>query len=284
MFGWKFWAFISGGATLDAETENFWRRLGFAVIQGYGMTETAALITVNHPFKARPHSIGHVLTGTELKLAENGEILVRGQNVSPGYWRGRACAEDEADGWFHTGDLAEIDAEGHLYFKGRKKDVIVTSAGVNIHPEDIERVLDRDPQIKASTVIETETARGPEALAVLILRDDLISAHDLIVRVNESLTRHQRIRRWFIWPHEDFPRTATQKIHKRIVADTVKLEMAHTVRHYAASGSEHLVEIINRISKEVPSMVVPSAKLGIDLKLDSLARVELLSAIESTIT
>ena len=88
MFGWKFWAFISGGATINPDTEEFWQRLGFAVIQGYGMTETAAVISVNHPFKNVRGSIGKVLPGQEVKLAENGEILVRGENVSSGYWKG----------------------------------------------------------------------------------------------------------------------------------------------------------------------------------------------------
>src|SRR5207237_9119141 len=86
MFGWKFWAFVSGGATLKAETERFWQRLGLAIVQGYGMTETAALISVNHPFKLGRGSIGRVMSGQEVKLSENGEILVRGDNVSPGYW------------------------------------------------------------------------------------------------------------------------------------------------------------------------------------------------------
>jgi long-chain acyl-CoA synthetase len=280
MFGWKFWAFISGGATLDAETEIFWQRLGFAVIQGYGMTETAALISVNHPLKATRRSIGKILPGAELKLAENGEILVRGQNVSPGYWGGHAFAEDEADGWFHTGDIAEVDAEGNLYFKGREKEVIVTSAGVNIYPEDIERVLDRHPEIKASTIIETQTATGPEPLAVLILREERVNPNELINRVNESLAQHQRIRHWFIWPNEDFPRTATQKIRKQMVIGRVKAEMAGAVPSAAISDGHRLAEIISRISKEIPSTVIPSAKLGTDLKLDSLGRVELLSALE----
>src|ERR687890_1772071 len=87
-FGWRLWAFVTGGATLSAETETFWRRLGFAVVQGYGMTETASLVTVNHPFKTGRGSIGKTLRGQEVKLDESGEILVRGANVSPGYWRG----------------------------------------------------------------------------------------------------------------------------------------------------------------------------------------------------
>ncbi len=85
-FGWKFWAFISGGAALDRETEEFWGRLGYAVIQGYGLTETTSLISVNHPFHLGKGSIGKVLAGREVKLAEDGEILVRGSGVAAGYW------------------------------------------------------------------------------------------------------------------------------------------------------------------------------------------------------
>ncbi len=85
-FGWKFWAFISGGAALDSETEEFWGRLGYAAIQGYGLTETTSLISVNHPFRLGKGSIGKVLPGREVKLAEDGEILVRGGGVSSGYW------------------------------------------------------------------------------------------------------------------------------------------------------------------------------------------------------
>ncbi|MDQ3804221.1 MAG: acyl--CoA ligase, partial [Acidobacteriota bacterium] len=170
-FGWKFWAFVSGGATLAPETETFWRRLGFGVLQGYGMTETASLVTVNHPFKSGRGSVGKILPGHEVKLDEHGEILVRGANVSPGYWDGRAARPLSGEGgWLRTGDLGEMDADGQIYFRGRKKDVIVTAAGLNVYPEDIEAALNRQPEVKASAVVGVEGARGPEPLAVLILR------------------------------------------------------------------------------------------------------------------
>src|SRR5579871_6419963 len=117
-FGWKFWAFISGGAALDGETEEFWGRLGYAVIQGYGLTETTSLISVNHPFHLGKGSIGKVLPGREMKLADDGEILVRGGGVAPGYWKGgRTETTTEKDGWYHTGDIGGLDTEGNLYFK-----------------------------------------------------------------------------------------------------------------------------------------------------------------------
>jgi long-chain acyl-CoA synthetase len=281
MFGWKFWAFISGGATLNAETESFWQRLGFAVIQGYGMTETASLISVNDPFKVGRGSIGRVMPGQEVKLSENGEILVRGENVSPGYWRDDSPTQTVNGGWFRTGDIGEMDEEGNLYFRGRQKEVIVTSAGVNIYPEDIELVLDRQPGIKASAIIETQSAHGPEPLAVLILRDEHVKPEVVINRVNESLAQHQQVRRWFVWSGEDFPRTVTQKVRKQLVAEKIRAELAGAVPSPSATaGANSLAEIVTRISKDAPSKLDPSAKLGTDLKLDSLGRVELLSALE----
>src|ERR1700674_980497 len=142
-FGWKFWAFISGGAALTGDTEDFFRRLGYAVVQGYGMTETASLISLNHPFRAAQGSIGKVLPGREFRLAEDGEILVRGENVASGYWQKGAlrdsnAAAHENDGWLRNGDLGELDGEGNLRFRGRKKSVIVTPAGLNVYPEDLE--------------------------------------------------------------------------------------------------------------------------------------------------
>jgi long-chain acyl-CoA synthetase len=282
MFSWKFWAFVSGGATLNPDTEEFWQRLGFAMIQGYGMTETAALVSVNHPFKQGRGSIGKVLRGQEVKLAEDGEILVRGENVSPGYWKDDGQLSAAENGWFRTGDVGEIGAEGRLYFKGRTREVIVTSAGVNIYPADIELALSRQPEIKAGVVIEIEGPHGPEPLAVLILREAHANAEGVISRVNELLAAHQQIRRWFVWQGEDFPRTATQKVRKRVVGEVVRAELAGTSRAVAsvAGHSNDLVEIIAGISKEVTGTLDPSAKLGADLKLDSLGRVELLSALE----
>src|ERR1700687_595580 len=149
--GWKFWAFISGGAALSSETEEFFKRIGYTVVQGYGMTETASLISLNHPFRATEGSVGKVLPGREFRLAPDGEILVRGENVSAGYWEKGALRQtaQENDGWLHTGDLGELDLQGNLRFRGRKKNVIVTPAGLNIYPEDLESAIRKQPAIRA---------------------------------------------------------------------------------------------------------------------------------------
>ncbi len=283
-FGWKFWAFVSGGATLPASTEAFWRNLGFAVVQGYGMTETAALVSVAHPFKPKEGSIGKQLPGMEMKVAANGEILVRGDNISPGFWSGGIKPLTDAEGWLHTGDLARTGDGGHLYFQGRQKDVIVTAAGLNIHPEDLEAALNRQEGIRTSAVVGVEGRQGPEPVAVLLLRDPSRDAAAAVADANRELAAHQQIRHWLIWPEADFPRTPTQKVRKPAVAEWIRSQARGLSP--MLQRSDHEVELhpwahcSARSASEVPTMLDPSLRLDSDLKLDSLGRVELLSLLE----
>ncbi|MDQ3742780.1 MAG: AMP-binding protein [Acidobacteriota bacterium] len=287
-FGWKFWAFVTGGATLDAESETFWRRLGFAVVQGYGMTETASLVSVNHPFKSGRGSVGKAMPGQELKLGEGGEILVRGANVSPGYWQDGAARPLDEGGWLPTGDIGEMDAEGNIYFKGRKKETIVTAAGLNIHPEDIEAALNRQPEIKLSAVVSFEGARGPEPLAVLIMRDPQADPAPAVERANETLARHQRVRRWHVWPEADFPRTPTQKVRKREIIEKLgigdrgqgtgdkSLRPDELSTAAAAAAVSSPASVLSGLNLPNPQPLSPNPLSS----LDSLGRVELLSALE----
>ena len=284
-FGWKFWSLLSGGAALSAETEAFWRRLGYAVVQGYGMTEAAALITVNHPFNLSRRSIGKTLPGHEVKLDERGEILVRGDNVSPGYWGAGLRPITSEDGWLRTGDLGELDEQGNLYFKSRKKDVIVTAAGLNVYPDDLEAALNAQPEIRDSAVIGLDTPQGTEPFAVLLLKDELSDVASVVKRANEGLSPYQQIRRWSIWPEADFPRTPTQKIRKPLVLEKVKESslvagLPATVDRAQRTPSSFIVNAVARVSGEDLGDVDPSANLEMDLKLDSLGRVELLGALE----
>jgi long-chain acyl-CoA synthetase len=280
-FGWKFWAFVSGGAALAPDTEAFWRRLGFAVVQGYGMTETASLITVNHPFNLSRRSIGKSLPGSEVRIDENGEILVRGESVSPGYWGGELQQITTEEGWLRTGDIAEKDQAGNLFFRGRKKDVIVTAAGLNIYPDDLEAALNAQPEIQDSAVVGVDTQQGTEPLAVLLLKDESADPAAIIKRANEALNSYQQIRRWSVWPEEDFPRTPTQKIRKTAVLETLNAERGMmNEREFIVHRSSFIADVIARVSGEASAQVDPGANLGTDLKLDSLGRVELLSALE----
>jgi long-chain acyl-CoA synthetase len=280
-FGWKFLAFISGGAALDSGTEEFWGRLGYAVIQGYGLTETTSLISVNHPFRLGKGSIGKVLPGREVKLAEDGEILVRGGGVASGYWNseGSHGVSDE-QGWYRTGDIGALDAAGNLYFKGRKKEVIVTPGGTNVHPGDLEAALLRQPEVKDCVVVGVERDGNAEPCAVVILRDggDLES---LVRRANESLSEYQRMRMWVEWPQEDFPRTNTQKPKQQAIADFVRARMEQAGPASAGqAANSSLGDLIARVAgRSVPNLR-SEASLDSDLGLSSLDRVELLSALE----
>ena len=277
-FGWKFWAFISGGAALDAETEEFWRRLSFVVIQGYGLTETTSLISLNHPFHTGKRSIGKVMEGREMKLDENGEILVRGANVAAGYWQGKELKPvlDE-EGWFRTGDLGALDEEGNLYFKGRKKNVIVTREGMNVYPDDLEAVLRRQPEVRDCVVVGLELGGNAEPVAVLLLRD-AADAAAAIARANPQLAEFQRMRRWLVWPDQDFPRTPTQKPKLNFIQQAVQQEFSTAARGAVPQGG--LAELISRITGRTTGALTSDAKLEGDLNLSSMERVELMSALE----
>jgi long-chain acyl-CoA synthetase len=271
--GWKFWAFISGGAALSADTEAFFKRIGYAVVQGYGMTETASLISLNHPFRAAQGSVGRILPGREFRLAEDGEILVRGENVASAYWQGGTMRESssENDGWLQTGDLGELDAEGNLRFRGRKKSVIVTSAGVNIYPEDLELALRKQPAIWDAVVTPLESSGNAEPCAALLLRGTAIPGCDssaetlgqnAIEAANSTLADYQHIRRWLVWPDPDFPRTPTGKPRLSVIADKARALLQTPVASESGSSTS-------------------LAPLPSSLKdLSSLDRVELLSTLE----
>ena len=277
-FGWKFWAFISGGAALDSDTEEFWGRLGYAVIQGYGLTETTSLISVNHPFRLGKGSIGKVLAGREVKLAEDGEILVRGGGVASGYWQDHHLANVAGEeGWYHTGDVGALDAQGNLYFKGRKKNVLVTPAGMNIYPEDLEAALRTQPEVRDCVVIGVETGGNAEPCAVVILQDGS-SAGSVMKRTNESLAEYQQMRQWFVWPESDFPRTSIGKPKINVIADTVLAKRG--ARAPATGGASPLAELVSKISGRAVTGLRPDADLENDLQLSSLERVELMSALE----
>jgi long-chain acyl-CoA synthetase len=278
-FGWKFWAFISGGASLKPETEQFWGCLGFAVVQGYGLTETTSMISLNHPFKIGRGSIGKVLPGREIKLAPDGEILVRGASIAKNYFQGRdlkPVAGEEA--WFHTGDVGMLDENGNLYFKGRRKNVIVSPEGMNIYPEDLEIALRQQPEIRDCVVLGWERGGNAEPCAVLLMRRKDQDPAAVIQRANATLAEFQRMRHWLVWPDDDFPRTSTQKPQTNSIRQYVNAQLSGS--GIAASGGETVADLIARITGRKPGLMSPEISLSKDLSLSSIERVELLSALE----
>jgi long-chain acyl-CoA synthetase len=265
-FGWKFWAFVVGAAPLPPDLERFWKQLGFVVIQGYGLTETAPIVTLNHPFHAREGSVGKAMPGVEIKIAEDGEILVRGENVTRGYYGDAAGAAFE-DGWLRTGDLGKFGDDGGLLILGRKKDVIVTPDGLNVYPEDVERALEAVKGVREAAVI------GPDAVRAVLVLEEGVSGEDAVRQANETLEAHQKVRRFDLWPHGALPRTeGTGKLKRAAVREWAASGVAP-----AASGAEGLPALLARYA---PGREIgPETRIE-DLGLTSLDRVELLMELE----
>jgi long-chain acyl-CoA synthetase len=311
-FGLKFWAFVVGAAPLPPDLEEFWRRLGFAVIQGYGLTETAPIVTLNHPFKMSKGSVGSPIEGVEVRIAEDGEILVRGENVTSGYYstpnsqlptsnqqlpiqnpqglepraqsleptaqspepktpQGDSVLDDE--GWLHTGDIGERDAQGRLFIKGRKKEMIVTPDGLNVFPEDVERVLDEQPGVRESAVVGAVEGAQERVHAVLVVEAGTDT--DAVIRqANGRLQDHQRIRTSSVWPGAELPRTdGTRKLKRRAIRDWV-LAGGTPI---AMPEGDSLESLIARFAH---GRNVSSATTLEELGLSSLERVELMVALE----
>ncbi len=219
-FGGRLKALVSGGAPLNPEIGMFFTALGLRLLQGYGQTETAPLISVNRPSHIKLHTVGPPVKNTEVNIAPDGEILARGDLVMLGYWRNpEATAETVRDGWVHTGDVGHFDEDGHLVITDRKKDIIVNSGGDNIAPQRIEGILTVEPEIAQAVVFGdkrphlvglfvpdaewlADWAGGnnkPTALEELADDSDLHRALGAIVdRVNTKLSNIEKIRRFVI--------------------------------------------------------------------------------------
>jgi long-chain acyl-CoA synthetase len=271
--GWKMWAFIVGGAPLPPAVGKLWGDMGYAVIQGYGLTETAPAVAITHPFRqGGPGSVGLRLAGVETRVAADGEILVRGPNVSPGYYGEPA---PEGDGWLHTGDLGRFDEQGNLFFLGRKKDVIVTASGLNVYPTDVERALEAQPEIAEAAVVGRESGGRASVHAVIVARGSQ-SPEEAIARANATLEPHQRVQGFSIWPEAALPRTvSTKKLQRAAVAAWVNgggqagMPAQQGWRRFFTERGISL------------DRVTSGTRLEEDLGLSSLDRVELLTLLET---
>jgi long-chain acyl-CoA synthetase len=279
LFGLKFWAFVVGAAPLDPDLEAFFGRLGFVVIQGYGLTETAPIVTLNHPFHAARGAVGKPIAGVEIKIADDGEILVRGENVTRGYFN----APEETrtafrDGWFHTGDVGELDEKGQLRIRGRKKEMIVTPEGLNVFPEDVEKALTSQPGVRDAAVVGAPSggSTSERVHAVLVLEPGVDL--DAIVRAaNAQLGDHQKIRAAAVWPGEELPRTeGTRKLKRRELKAWISGERDRD-RPQAASSGRTVASVLERFA---PGRTLSASTTIDELGLSSLERVELMMALE----
>ena len=277
LLGFKFWAFVVGAAPLDPKLEAFWSRLGFLVLQGYGLTETAPIVTLNHPFHAQPGTVGTPIGGVDVKIAPDGEILVRGDNVTRGYYN--APAETAAafkDGWFHTGDIGTLDASGRLTVRGRKKAVIVTPEGINIFPADVERILKDVTGVRDAAVVGAEH-HGQEHVHAVVLLAPEVDAATVIRESNARLEEHQKIRGCSVWPGEALPRTeGTQKLKRRELKRWV--ESGVGPKSDTASIPGETVEAV--VQQFVRDRRVTGDTTLDELGLSSIERIELMMALE----
>jgi long-chain acyl-CoA synthetase len=219
-FGGRLVAAVSGGARLEPEVGRFYLAMGILLIQGYGQTEAGPIISANPPEDCRIDSVGTPLAGVDIHIAEDGEILVRGDLVMQGYW-GRPDETDNAirDGWLHTGDIGTLDAENYLRITDRKKDMIVLSGGENVSPARIEGMLIAEPPIVQAVVL----GEGKSGLTALIVTAEGFDDSDVagaVNDVNKRLSVTERIRRHATvapFTIENGMMTATQKIKRHMV-------------------------------------------------------------------
>lgn len=242
-FGGRLRFLVSGGASLPGDVAEFFGSFGIPVLQGYGLTETAPVVSMNHPERNDYTSVGEVLPGIEVRIADDGEILVRGPSVMSGYWNKEELTRQaiDPDGWFHTGDLGRME-ERRLWVTGRKKDIIVMSNGKNVAPEAIENLLKTSPFIEEAMVIGDEM----DYLAALIVpsldrvreycRDrgvtvewasvsDIACVQELIkgeiAKANKNLADFEVIKRFKVvsqaWTEEGGELTPTLKIKRRVI-------------------------------------------------------------------
>ena len=244
-FGGRLRALVSGGAPLNYEIGLFFTALGVPILQGYGQTEAAPVISCNPPGRARIETVGPPLDGVEVRIADDGEILVRGELVMQGYWGNpEATAEAIRDGWLHTGDIGEIDEDGYLRITDRKKDIIVNSGGDNLAPQRIEGFLtlqreiaqamvygDQRPHLVALIVPDAEFAREwarehgkkPDMAALCEDRDFRAAISHAVDRVNAGLSVIEKVRR-FTLTDESFTidngmMTPTLKIRRHAIME-----------------------------------------------------------------
>lgn len=296
-FGGRFRYIASGGAALDPALGEAWRELGVDVLQGYGTTECSPAVAFNRLDQNRLGSVGVPLPGVEVRIAADGEVLVRGPNVFKGYWENEEATRAvlDADRWYHTGDLGEFDAEGFLWLRGRKKDMIVLADGLKVHPEDIEEILAADPRVQAAsspqrpeiaTVVGLEPPGEPVHVHAVFLLKDADAVASIVRDANTKLSGSQQIRGWTVWPDEEFPTTPTQKVKKRIVLERLlELERGDRAAEIVAAGGpeRQLTEVEKLVAQAAnvpPAVVRPETQLSADLGMDSLSRVELLGVIE----
>jgi long-chain acyl-CoA synthetase len=291
-FGGRLRTFAVGASALEPGLATFWSNMGVTAVQGYGATEMSPAISFTRPQRNRIGTVGEPIPGVEVRIAADGEVLARGPNRFVGYWQNAeaTAAAIDTDGWYHTGDLGELSGDGYLTLRGRKKDMIALPDGQKVYPDDVEAVLVRDDRIRDSAVIGLDGDGSGVRVHAVLLVDDASVAEAVVRDANARLAGHQQIRGWSVWPEEDFPRTPSMKVKKRLVLDALELgngaapaatpSAAGSQPQPAAGAVATVPELVAQVAQVPSGQVLAGSRLETDLGLDSLGRIELLSVIE----
>jgi long-chain acyl-CoA synthetase len=307
---------VSGGSRLDPGVGQSLYRLGFNLIQAYGLTECSGAATVTRQGDDHLESVGQPIAGVEVRIAphegsagdreqEDGEILIRGPIVMKGYYeRPEATAASIEDGWLHSGDLGFLDQSGRLHVTGRKKEVIVLASGKNIYPEEVEAYYATSSIIKDICVMGISRPEEPssERLHAIVVPNQEVLRERKVVNVRDllrfeiegisiRLPAHKRVLSFDVW-QDDLPRTTTRKLKRFEIERIYRARATEAAQPPAApplTEAEQLwaaepevarALVLVRAAAKPGSIVVPSANLDLDLGLDSMERVELLTSLE----
>jgi long-chain acyl-CoA synthetase len=254
-FGGRLRFAFSGGGPLGERLTHFFNGMGVRIFEGYGLTETSPTLTVNRADAWKPGTVGRAVAGTSIRIADDGEILASGPQVFDGYWNAEAATAEviDAEGWFHTGDIGELDAEGFLRITGRKKELIVTAAGKNVAPAPLEDRLRAHPLISQAVVVgdqrpfvaamiavdqealrewaadqDMDSAEAAELLQHELLREHLQGAVD---DANRSVSKAESIRAFAILPRD-------LTVDSGELTPTLKVRRAIVIKSYGAVVEE----------------------------------------------
>lgn len=294
-FGGHIRYFISGGASLEAEVEAAFRCMGMPILQGYGLTETSPIVTVNTLRAHRMNSVGRPLPGVTVRISEDGEIVVGGPGVMAGYYKdAESTSSVIKKGELYTGDIGFLDRDGFLYITGRKKNVIITAAGKNVYPEEIEVALARSPYVGEICVVGREHNGSESPFAFIIpdydyfgrmgiARDDSSVRRTLrseIENLSADLAEYKRVSDFMIFKGE-FPKTTTRKVKRHELQQLADRKVSETQKEEVTDDSaKELRRLVARILEISEERISPDSDLYMDLGVDSLLKVEILSAID----
>ncbi|MFH1397082.1 MAG: AMP-binding protein [Candidatus Omnitrophota bacterium] len=311
-FGQTLRFFACGGAKLNEEAARFLMKIGFTILEGYGLTETSPVVTFNPLKKQKIGSVGRVIPDVELKIdnpdvSGMGEVVIKGPNVTKGYYnRADETLSVLKDGWFYSGDLGLIDKDGYLYITGRKKEIIVLSSGKNIYPEEVESHYTKSPYIKEICVLGVGGAQEERLTAVVVPDADYcrkVGQVDLnsVIRwelenSSEGLAPYKRIKGYII-VKEDLPRTRLGKIKRyeiknKYLNELNGIKLKGVMEEIPATDEDlrlltfgvgrKIIEALKKSAK-LEREISPSDHIELDLGIDSLGRVELIIALEQAL-